>query len=93
MLLITASFDMSWPQEVQMIFNLAAPIQQVTSSITSFDCYMDKRSKEDIEVYNFYADPNELRIVYQKLFIMAFLPILLAIISYSAWWIILKYQN
>ena len=64
MLLITASFDMNWPEDVKTIFNLAAPIAQITSSITSFDCYMESRDSSSIDPYNFYVDPYEIRIVY-----------------------------
>jgi hypothetical protein len=93
MLLITASFDMSWPEEVKMIFNIAAPIAQITSSITSFDCYMDDRNPNVIDPYNFYANPYDLRIIYQKLFIMAGLPLVLAASSYSVWYVILRYRK
>ena len=64
MLLITASFDMNWPSEVVSIFEVAAPVRQITSSITSFDCYMDQRERADVNEYNFYPDPFEIRIVY-----------------------------
>lgn len=93
MLLITASFDMSWPDEVKLIFNIAAPIAQITSSITSFDCYMDKRHPSVIDPYDFYAELYDLRIVYQKLFIMAGLPLFMAAVSYSVWYIILRYRR
>ena len=93
MLLITASFDMSWPEEVKMIFSLAAPIAELTSSLTSFDCYMDKRDPKSIDPYNFYADPWEIRIVYQKLFIMAALPVILATACYTSWWVILRMKR
>lgn len=93
MLLITASFDMNWPDEVVTIFDVAAPVRQVTSSITSFDCFMDRRSYESVDPYNFYSDPYELRVVYQKCAIMALLPILLAIVCYSVWYVILRYKK
>ena len=91
MMLITASFDMNWPSEVNMIFSIAAPISQVTSSITSFDCYMDRRDPEKIEKYNFEVEPYDIRISYQKVFIMAGLPLFLMLVSYSIWYIILRY--
>lgn len=49
MLLITASFDLDWPEEVNDIFELAAPIKEVTNAIVSFDCFMDTRALEDVE--------------------------------------------
>ena len=52
---------------------------------------MDRRDPESIDPYNFYADPNEFRVVYQKLLIMAGLPIFLALCSYLTWYFILKY--
>ena len=84
---------MNWPAEVKMIFNVAAPIAQITSSITSFDCYMDTRDPSEVNPYIFYAEPYDMRIVYQKLFIMAGLPIVLACASYSIWYVILRWQK
>jgi hypothetical protein len=90
MLMITSSFNMNWPPEVLAVFNIAAPIEQITSSITSFDCFMDRRNPDEIDPYHFYAGEYELRIVYFKLCIMAVLPIILCAISYSVWYLILR---
>ena len=64
MLLIISSFDMAWSKEVLLIFNIAAPIQQITSSLVSFDCWMDTRDALSLNVYAFYAPLMEFRIVY-----------------------------
>jgi len=54
---------------------------------------MDKRDPASISLYNFYADSMEFRVVYQKLIIMASLPIVLSLALYVVWWIILKQKN
>ena len=93
MLLITASFDLDWPDQVLLIFNLAAPIREITSAIVSFDCWMDTRPLDTIDFYSFYAGENDVRVIYQKLFINAGLPIVLSAISYSVWYFILRRQK
>lgn len=81
---------MAWSKEVLLIFNIAAPIQQITSSLVSFDCYMDTRDYFSVNVYNFYAPLMDFRIVYEKLLIMAILPILVTVGSYLFWYVVLK---
>lgn len=54
---------------------------------------MDRRDPSSISLYNFYADKMEFRVIYQKLIIMASLPIILSLASYVVWWIILKQTN
>lgn len=54
---------------------------------------MDKRDPKSIDPYNFYADPYEVRIIYEKLFIMASMPIVIVFISYVSWYIILRIQK
>jgi len=63
MLLITASFDMDWPGEVQFLFNIAAPIKEITNAIVSFDCWMDNRPLEAVDRFDFYED-GEWRVIY-----------------------------
>ena len=43
MLIITADFDMDWPPQVEAIFGIAAPINELTEAIVNFDCFMDRR--------------------------------------------------
>ena len=54
---------------------------------------MDRRDTSSIDFYYFYPNDGEMRVVYQKLFINAALPIILSILSYSAWYVILRRQK
>lgn len=54
---------------------------------------MDTRNPKDIDRYYFKTGDNELRIQYYKTFIMAGLPILLALTVVTVWSIILKRKN
>jgi len=93
MLIITAGFDMKWPKIVMQLFVVALPIKELTGSITAFDCWMDYRDPASIDPYNFNTDPDFLPVIYQKLFVMIFLPILIAGVAYGGWWVALRCQN
>jgi hypothetical protein len=54
---------------------------------------MDRREPTAIDPYNFYADPYEFRIIYEKLLIMAIMPIFLTILSYVVWYTILRIKR
>ena len=88
MLIITSDFDMQWPMQVKTIFNVASPINELTEAIVNFDCFMDSRNVEDVDPYDFTLPSNEIRVYSQKVMIMALLPAMLAIISYTTWKII-----
>jgi uncharacterized membrane protein len=59
----------------------------------SFDCYMDTRDASTIDRYDFKADDNELRIVFQKMLIVAVLPIICVIAAVGVWSVILKIKK
>jgi hypothetical protein len=90
MLIITASFDMNWPDVVQQLFDVAAPIEIVTQQITAFDCWMDNRDPTDIQKFLFEDDPNFIAVSFQKTMIMSALPIIIMLISYSIWFLMYK---
>ena len=90
MLIITSDFDMDWPPQVQAIFNIAAPINELTEAIVNFDCFMDTRNPADVDFYKFELPKDEVRVYSQKVFIMAFLPIGLGMIAYLVWYIICR---
>ena len=81
---------MNWPTLVANIFSIAFPIKALTGSITSFDCFMDQRNASQINPYKFTPDPKHIPKVYQKLFIMAGLPLYLALICSVVWTIAIK---
>jgi hypothetical protein len=43
---------------------VALPIQELTGSITAFDCWMDYRDPESIDPYNFTTDPDFMPVIY-----------------------------
>lgn len=53
MLIITADFEMSWPDQVIVIFSIASPIREITEAIVNFDCFMDTRVYEDVDQFDF----------------------------------------
>ena len=54
---------------------------------------MDTRDPLSIKRYFFRTGEKEIRVIYQKLFIMAFAPILLAVFVITFWGILLKKRN
>ena len=65
----------------------------MTDAIVQFDCFMDLRNYDDVFAYDFYADPTEYRVVYQKMLLYAAMPILLATVVYLVWWVIGKFKG
>ena len=62
----------------------------MTESLTKFDCFMDKRSLDDIDPYDFDLPQDEVRVYAQQVMIMSALPIGFGLIAYVVWWIICK---
>ena len=93
MISITASFDMDWPEQVKVIFAFAAPVKDLTDAIVQFDCFMDLRNYADVFPYDFYADPLEFRVVYQKMLLYAAMPILLATVVYIVWAVVGRFKG
>ena len=44
LILLTASFDFSWPDEVNAFFDTAKPVAAASTQILSFDCFIDTRN-------------------------------------------------
>ena len=44
MLIVFSSFDIDWPERVRKIFAFALPIEKITDTVISFDCFLDKRN-------------------------------------------------
>jgi hypothetical protein len=84
---------MNWPPQLTSFFSSSGVVSSSSSAIVSFDCWMDTRNASSIDRYDFYADPKDFRVVYQKMLIIAGLPILVVIISVAVWSVILKIQN
>lgn len=61
-----------------------------TDVIFSFDCQLDTRSY--VDPTQFQAGPSEMRIYYMKLMMMSCVPLLVAAIATTFWWVVLKKQ-
>ena len=78
LILLTASFDLNWPDEVVKYFESTEPVAQVSQQILSFDWFLDRRNGDS---------GNEIRLFYQKMIMFALLPLILAIGSISFWYV------
>ena len=98
MILITASFNLSWPEQVTSLFASVSPISESSSSVFSFDCFMDPNVSDPkppgyFTSDNILAPDKEFRIVFQKLLMFALIPFFIALVSLVVWSIILKRRN
>ena len=86
LILLSASFDFDWPENVKDYFNTTRPASQVSSQILSFDWFMDQRSErsESEEHGDLYLN---------KLVIHALLPIVLMLGSLICWTILYSWRR
>ena len=76
LLVLTASFDLRWPDNVSSFFNSSESVAQVTTQFISFDWFLDQRSN---------GGSNIIQLYYQKMIMYAALPLLMAICSAIFW--------
>ena len=78
LILLSASFDFDWPDNVNEFYDTTRPASQVSSQILSFDCFIDQRSES--------SDSSESSDLYFKKMIMyAFLPLGIMLASLTFW--------
>ena len=90
LLSICASFKFEWPSQVNSFFSSGTAVTSSSDSIVSFDCQMDNRDPAQVNRYFFEAGRTEVRIVYQKMIIMGFIPVLVALITVTFWGLYLR---
>jgi len=89
LILLTASFDFSWPEKVEEFFALTEPVSEISSQIFSVDCFIDTRdpasalTQDQIE-----TDDSLFNVFYIKLVMMALLPFLIFFSCYAIWFVI-----
>ncbi|CDW87526.1 UNKNOWN [Stylonychia lemnae] len=88
LILLTASFDFKWPDEVLELFDTAKPVAAISTQIISFDCFLDQRNEEQQSESQTNAENGQIRIFFQKLIFLAILPLVLAAITIGIWQII-----
>jgi hypothetical protein len=90
MISIISGFNLNWPSQVTSLFSSGSIISASASSIVSFDCWMDNQPYDSVDRYYFYVGQNEMRIVFEKLFIYVAMPVIIAVASGTVWAIVLK---
>ncbi|CDW75877.1 UNKNOWN [Stylonychia lemnae] len=77
LILMTASFDFQWSQQIVSFFTTTKQVATQSTQIFSFDCFLDTGGES--------KGSQMSRIFFQKLVIIALLPFLLAIICSLIW--------
>jgi len=89
LILLTASFDFSWPEKVEEFFALSEPVSEISSQIFSVDCFIDLRdASSNLTVEAIETDDSLFNVFYIKLIMMALLPFLVFISCYAIWYVI-----
>ena len=78
LVVLTASFKLSWPSLVTDLFSTAKPAAEASSQFISFDCFLDSRSAGS------HAH-NTVPLFFQKVFMFACLPFLIFAVSAVVW--------
>lgn len=80
LILLTASFDLSWPQVISDFFSSTEPVANVADRIISIDCFMDA-SGTDYSPLAFNRVPRP----YMYLLIYLFMPFFIVLVSLAIW--------
>lgn len=83
LIILTASFNLEWPQLVLELFKIQEATGTVTDQVFSFDCFLEKESSGN----------HNKDVYYNKLIIMSVVPIIIAFISFIFWIIIACYYK
>lgn len=86
LILLTASFNFDWPDDVTKFYDNTRPASQVSSQILSFDCFLDQRSSNG-------SSKNVIELFYQKMIMYAILPFLLVFASFASWSLIYCFKK
>ncbi|CDW82469.1 UNKNOWN [Stylonychia lemnae] len=79
LILVTASFDFRWSQQIVEFFSSTKQVATASTQVFSFDCFLDTRSSNE------QSSQVERRIFFQKLIMIALLPFLLTILCCIVW--------
>lgn len=84
-MVITASFDFEWPDQLITFFNSVKPVSEATTQFLSVDCFIDTRTSN--------SDPGTIRAFYGKSIILALAPLIVVAVCIVTWSIIFKVQD
>ena len=76
LILMTASFNLQWPDKVQSLFGAVKPAADVSTQIFSFDCFLSAKVS---------ASDSILKTFFVKLMLLSVLPFLLALCCFTFW--------
>ena len=76
MMIVSLSIDL--PEEIIKMIETIYPVDHAINQLMSFDCFIDQRSEDD-------GNGNRVRLYFQKMIILALLPIFLLLISVLIW--------
>ena len=94
MIMIAASFDFQWPSDVTKLYSFAEPVSQASQQVISVDCFLSGQSSADANSTSSSSQTTGhsflffSRIIYFKEMIMALIPIIFFVVSYSVWAVI-----
>lgn len=78
--MLTASFDLQWPEQLQKFFSTAKPVSEASTQFISIDCFIDLRQNN--------TDNSSVRVMLWKTLVLAVSPIVVVIVSYIVWLLI-----
>ena len=90
MIVLTASFNLDWPQLVIDFFNSITPITNASKQILSFDCFLDSRDPKNPDPS---AADDGLRITYIKLIMVEVLPVIMSLVAILIWLLVACYRR
>ena len=76
LLVLTASFNLRWPDNVNSFFKSSSSVAQVYSQLLSLDWFLDQRGG---------GGSNLIRLYYQRMIMYALIPLIMAICSFLFW--------
>jgi len=87
LILLTASFNFNWPEQVTSFFNVAKPVAEMTTQIFSVDCFLQS-GVQNLTGSTTVTSSNGFRIIFMKEIMIAAMPIILAICAFVLWQLI-----
>ncbi|CDW71166.1 UNKNOWN [Stylonychia lemnae] len=85
LLIITASFNFQWPDQLYAFFNSVKPVSEATTQFLSVDCFIDTRKSNN--------DTSSVRSFYSKTIILSIAPFIAVIICIAVWNLIYCIQD
>ena len=65
LIVITASFEMQWPESLSFFFEQTGQAASATDNIISFDCFMDTRDPDSFDPYSNNPPEKEFRLYFK----------------------------